>query len=70
MPGTRARRAREYRAWANSLELIGQRPTPADRFKHSLVDLVYFVHLVYLVYPVSLVKPNKQDKPNELINPC
>ena len=30
MPGTRARRAREYRAWARSLELIGQSPTPAN----------------------------------------
>ena len=34
MPGTRARRAREYRARARSLELIGQPPTPADCFKH------------------------------------
>jgi hypothetical protein len=30
MPGTRARRAREYRAGASSLELIGERPTPAN----------------------------------------
>ena len=30
MPGTRARRAREYRAGARSLELIGERPTPPD----------------------------------------
>ena len=30
MPGTRARRRVEYRAWARSLELIGQRPTPAN----------------------------------------
>src|SRR5882672_1949446 len=49
MPGTRARRAREYRAWARSLELIGQRPTPADCFKQRLVALVYFVYLVHLV---------------------
>jgi hypothetical protein len=35
MPGTRARRAREYRAWARSLELIGQRPTPANSVEHG-----------------------------------
>ena len=70
MPGTRTRRAREYRPWAISLKLIGQRPTTADGVKHRMVDLVYFVHLVDLVYPVSFVKPNKQDKPNELIKPC
>jgi hypothetical protein len=55
MPGTRARRAREYRAWARSLELIGQRPTPANCVEHRLVDLVCFVYLVYLVHLVSLV---------------
>lgn len=57
MPGTRARRAREYRAWARSLELIGQPPAPADCFKHRLVDLVYFVYLVHLV---SFVQPKNQ----------
>ena len=68
MPGTRARRAREYRARARSLELIGQRPTPADCFKHRLVDLVYFVYLGDLVHLVSFVqpkKPDKRDKPNK-----
>jgi hypothetical protein len=35
MPGTRARRAREYRAEARSLELIGERPTPANCVKHG-----------------------------------
>ena len=34
MPGTRARRAREYRAGASSRELIGERPTPANCVKH------------------------------------
>jgi hypothetical protein len=34
MPGTRARRAREYRAGASSLELIGERPTPANCVEH------------------------------------
>jgi hypothetical protein len=34
MPGTCARRTREYRAGARSLELIGERPTPADCFEH------------------------------------
>jgi len=65
MPGTRARRAREYRAWARSLELIDQRSTPANCVKRRLVDLVYFVYLVHLVYPVSLVQPNKRDEPNK-----
>jgi len=35
MPGTRARRAREYRARARSLELIAQRPTPANCVEHG-----------------------------------
>ena len=34
MPGTRAKRANEYRAGACSLELIGERPTAANCFKH------------------------------------
>jgi hypothetical protein len=35
MPGTRARRACEYSAWARSFELIGQRPTPANCVEHE-----------------------------------
>jgi hypothetical protein len=65
MPGTRARRAREYRAWARSLELIGQPPAPADCFKHRLVDLVYFVYLVHLV---SFVQPKNQTNETNQIN--
>src|SRR5437016_2768099 len=34
MPGTRARRASQYRAWARSLKLVGQRPTPANGVKY------------------------------------
>ncbi len=34
MPGTRTRRAREYRAWARAFELIGQRPTSANCFNY------------------------------------
>ena len=49
MPGTGARGAREYRAWTRSLELIGQRPAPADCSEGGLVGLVYLVHLVCLV---------------------
>lgn len=60
MPGTRTRRAREYRPWAISLKLIGQRPTTADGVKHRMVDLVCLVHLVYLVGPVNQINQTNQ----------
>ena len=67
MPGTRAGRSRQNRAWTRSLELIGQSSTPADCWRSQgsrehartgdVTECLSSVH-------------DECDVRNELLNPC